>query len=269
MIKRKISFLLLVSLSLTVLSCKGQESEKVTVGLDYHFNNEYKKDKNGNPYRFHYTWEDKKDSGFSMWDSAFTSLGAETLSLASAPSKQKLSNIDIYIIVDPDTEKETEKPNFVGQKDIQVITDWVKAGGILVLMANDSSNAEFENFNKLAAQFGIKFNRDKKNPVIGKQFEMGKIMIPADHLIFKEVNKIYIKEFSSLELTSPAKAVLSNKDNDVAMAYAEIGKGLVFAVGDPWLYNEYSNQSRLSADYQNYKAGKALAEWLINQAKSK
>jgi unsaturated rhamnogalacturonyl hydrolase len=135
-------------------------------------------------------------------------------------------------------------------------------------MANDSGNAELDNFNKLAAAFGIQFNKDKKNPVIGKQFEMGKIMIPKGHPIFKNVNQIYIKEFSSLNLKAPAKATLTH-NNDVVMAYAEVGKGTVFAVGDPWLYNEYSNRSRLSEDYENYKAGKALGEWLIKQSKAR
>lgn len=263
----KTGLFLLLLINIGCFAQKGnQQKKEAVVALDYYFNSEWKKDKEGNNYRFHYTWEDREDSGFSMWDSAFAGLNAKTISLETAPTKGNLSEADIYIIVDPDTQKETAMPNFIKSADVKVISDWVKAGGVLVLMANDSSNAELDNFNKLAAEFGIKFNKDLKNPVTGKQYEMGKIMIPSGHFIFNDVKKIYIKEFSSLNIQKPAKAALTHKD-DVVMAYAKVGKGTVFAVGDPWLYNEYSNKSRLSEDYENYKAGKALAGWLIKQTK--
>jgi unsaturated rhamnogalacturonyl hydrolase len=240
--------------------------DSVVVGLDYYFNNEYKKDESGKQNRFHYTWEDKNDSGFSMWDSGFHIAGAKTVSVETAPKKENLNKLNVYIIVDPDTKKETDKPNYIGAEDIKNITSWVKSGGVLVMMANDSSNCELDHFNQLAAQFGIKFNRDLKNPVTGKQYEMGKIMIPKDNEVLKGINQIYIKEYASQTLKTPAKAVLSHK-GDVVMSVAKLGKGTVLAIGDPWLYNEYSNKSRLSPDYQNYLAGEALAKWLVSQAK--
>jgi unsaturated rhamnogalacturonyl hydrolase len=238
----------------------------VVVGLDYYFNNEYKKDSSGKLNRFHYTWEDKNDSGFSMWDSAFHKQGAKTVSVETAPVKENLSKLDIYIIVDPDTKKETENPNYIGAQDIKNIVEWVRSGGVLVMMANDSSNCELDHFNQLAAEFGIRFNKDLKNPVTGKQYEMGKIMIPKNNEVLKGVNQIYIKEYASQVLKAPAKAILTHK-GDVVMSVSKLGKGTVFAVGDPWLYNEYSNKSRLSHDYQNYHAGEALAKWLVSQAK--
>jgi unsaturated rhamnogalacturonyl hydrolase len=50
------------------------------------------------------------------------------------------------------------------------------------------------------------------------------------------------------------------------MASARAGKGLVFAVGDPWLYNEYFDSRKLPAEYENAKAGKNLFQWLLSNA---
>ena len=48
------------------------------------------------------------------------------------------------------------------------------------------------------------------------------------------------------------------------MAVAKYGKGTVFAVGDPWLYNEYVN-GRLPTGFENDKAAADLTKWLIAQ----
>jgi unsaturated rhamnogalacturonyl hydrolase len=51
------------------------------------------------------------------------------------------------------------------------------------------------------------------------------------------------------------------------MAVAKYGKGTVFAVGDPWLYNEYTDGRKLPPEYDNFKAAQDLALWSIQQAK--
>ena len=51
------------------------------------------------------------------------------------------------------------------------------------------------------------------------------------------------------------------------MAVAKVGKGTVFAVGDPWLYNEYVNGKNIPDEYQNQLAAKDLIRWLIRQVK--
>jgi unsaturated rhamnogalacturonyl hydrolase len=51
------------------------------------------------------------------------------------------------------------------------------------------------------------------------------------------------------------------------MAVAKHGRGTVFAVGDPWLYNEYVDGRRLPPEYDNYKAAKDLAAWLLRQSR--
>jgi unsaturated rhamnogalacturonyl hydrolase len=65
----------------------------------------------------------------------------KTETLREAPTATNLKRSSIYIIVDPDTPTETEKPNYVESKDVKAIADWVKAGGVLVLMGNDVGNA--------------------------------------------------------------------------------------------------------------------------------
>jgi unsaturated rhamnogalacturonyl hydrolase len=97
---------------------------------------------------------------------------------------------------------------------------------------------------------------------------MGKIMVPANHSILPTAKQIYIKELSTLNVQPPATAVLSNQGY-VVMALAKVGKGTVFAVGDPWLYNEYTDGRKLPAEYENYKAAKDLARWLIMQSTRK
>ena len=67
-----------------------------------------------------------------------------------------------------------------------------------------------------------------------------------------------------MKLSLPAKAVVT-QDGDVIMAVSKVGKGTVFAVGDPWLYNEYTDGRKLPAEYQNALAGRDLIQWLLKQ----
>ena len=236
-----------------------------TVFLDYFYNNEWRKDSKGKPVRFHYVWEDTTNSGFSLLGHIISGLGASIDSLCEAPTPQKLARASVYIIVDPDTPAETERPNYVGQPAIDVIADWVKKGGILVLMENDKGNAEFEHFNQLAAKFGIHFNEDSRNEVTGDAYDMGKFDAFPDHPLFKGVKQIYLKGISTLKVESPAMPLFTDH-GDVIIAYAPVGKGGVFAVGDPWLYNEYTDHRKLPAAFENDKAAENLFRWLLQNA---
>jgi unsaturated rhamnogalacturonyl hydrolase len=235
-----------------------------TVLLDYYFNNEHKKDITGATVRFHYVWEDEANSGFSYWGTIFHRHGLRTDSLAVAPTAERLKKAAAYIIVDPDDEKESPMPHYPSEADIQAIHDWVKAGGVLILMSNDSANAEFTHFNKLASAFGIHFNFDDHNKVIGNNYEQGAFIMTGQDGIFKTTHKIYIKELSTLRLSDPAKARYTDK-GDVIMATARIGKGAVFAVGDPWFYNEYLDGRKLPAEYENFNAANDLVKWIITE----
>jgi unsaturated rhamnogalacturonyl hydrolase len=235
------------------------------VVLDYYFNNEYKKDGFGQMERFHYTWEDYANSGFSMFGSIFRQYGAKTEKLTTAPTAAVLKNAAVYIIVDPDTDKETAKPNYMDSQSARVIYDWVKAGGVLLLMTNDSGNAEFTHFNLLPEKFGLHFNENSINHVTGNQFEMGALYIQPGDAVFKSPKKVYIKELATLAIKGPAKAQYKNTAGDNIMGIATIGKGTVFAVGDPWFYNEYADGRKLPAEYENYKAAANLVKWLLIQ----
>ncbi len=232
------------------------------VGLDNYFNHEMRTTREGITEPYHYTWYDGKDSGFTLLGSIFENYGAELKTVSSAPRANTLKDLDVYIIVDPDTKKETPNPNYVDAQDIAAIENWVKAGGNLVLMANDSANVELPHFNKLAARFGIQFTGKSINMVKNNVYEQGKVTIPANHSIFKDVSKVFVKELSVLSVKAPAKAIV-NEGNDNIMAVAKVGKGTVFAIGDPWIYNEYLNGKRLPMEFENFKAAKNLAVWLL------
>jgi unsaturated rhamnogalacturonyl hydrolase len=95
---------------------------------------------------------------------------------------------------------------------------------------------------------------------------MGKFDIFPDHPIFRGVGKIYMKEVSTLEIQDPATALFS-EGGDVVMAFAKVGKGAVFAVGDPWLYNEYITHRKLPESFENDKAAENLFRWLLELAR--
>jgi unsaturated rhamnogalacturonyl hydrolase len=237
-----------------------------TVMLDSYFNNETKKDSSGQVVSWHYKWDELPNSGFSLWGNVFRSHGVQTETLRAAPSPGNLRDADIYIIVDPDTPTETEHPNYVESKDVQVITNWVKAGGVLVLMGNDVGNAEFDHFNQLAQAFGVEFKKDSRNKVPGNDYTMGRLTVSPAHPIFKTARNLYLKELSTLQIKAPARAVFVD-GGDTIMAVAKFGKGTVFAVGDPWLYNEYTDGRKLPPEYDNFKAATDLAQWLIQQTR--
>lgn len=259
-----ISTLLLCSLAITAIA-QQQPGKGLTVTLDYYYNNEFKPGKDGTPVRWHYIWSETDMGGLSIWGGIFDSLGVKRDSLLQAPTAANLAKTDIYMIIDPDTDKEAPHPNYMNPKDAAAIANWVKAGGVLVLMENDSANAEFDHFNQLSEKFGIHFNGDSRNRVKGKNWEQGTFNLPVGHEIFTRGEKVYIKELSTIQVKSPAKAVF--KDGDyVIMAVAKVGKGTVFAVGDPWFYNEYVDGKRLPASYQNLEAATDLTQWLIAAA---
>lgn len=233
--------------------------------LDCFYNNEWKKDSAGNVVRFHYTWDDSTNSGYSILAMVVSRLGCSMDTLPSVPTVDALRHASIYVIVDPDTRKETQNPHYIDTNAIDAVVAWVRQGGVLVLMGNDQGNAEFEHMNQLAGRFGIRFNEDSRNRVTKNQFEVGTFEKFPHHPLFDGVRKIFIKELSTLQLQEPAHAVFS-EGGDVIMAYSQVEKGSVFAVGDPWFYNEYMDSRRLPEGYDNARAAENLFRWLLQQS---
>lgn len=242
--------------------------KNITVTIDNFFNNEFRKGGTGQPESWHYVWNENDNGGFSLWGHIFHNRGAVTTTLSEAPTAANLAKSNILIIVDPDTEKETATPNYMTEAYATTIANWVKQGGVLVVLQNDAGNSEIKTFNTLTDKFGIHFKEDSRNHVEGKQFEQGALFLPSGNSVFAHTKKIYIKEISTLELKQPAKALYSDK-GDVIMATAKVGKGAVFAVGDPWFYNEYLDGRRLPESFENYQAATDLTEWLFRQASHK
>lgn len=242
---------------------EAKEVKPKKVALDYHFNREFRKDHLGNREQFHYTLDDKLHSGFWIWGNIFKEYGSDIQPLKEAPTAKNLKKFDAYIIVDPDTPKETEKPNYIEKKDIKAIRDWVKKGGTLVLLANDTTNCEVIKTNELIKEFGIEFTMKNINFVPGgKDYNLANVLIEPGNEIFKNSKKLYIKELVTLDVKAPARALVK-KGNDIVMAVSDFGKGRVFVLGDPWLYNEYVDGRIIGTEFDNFQAAKDLAKWIL------
>jgi len=255
---------LLVSFACLLFGSTTLHAQKV-VGLDNWFNHEINA-KTGKIY--HYTWNDSLDSGFSQLGDVFKSKGAQLATLTEAPVKKMLKGVDIYIIVDPDTTRESPKPNYITPKDIKAISGWVKKGGVLLLMANDGPNCEFTHFNQLAETFGFHFVPVTLNPVTGREWEMGAETNLPDHPLFKGVKKIYMKEVAPIILSKTSKPVLKDGEH-IFIAETNLGKGFVLAIGDPWIYNEYIGHSRLPESFENGKAAVNLCNFLLAKTRTR
>jgi len=235
---------------------------QTVVGVDNWFNRETNA-KTGKP--FHYLWTDTENSGYSRWGDIFKGRGA-SLTTVEKPDAAALGKLSVFIIVDPDTTTESKTPNYITAADAKAIAAWVKKGGVLAILANDAPNCEFTNLNKFASKFGITFNHVTLHPVTGTNWEMGASKNLPDHPLFRGVSKIYIKEVSDINLKGNAKAILT-ENGKVLIAECSYGKGYVFAIGDPWIYNEYIDHDRLTSDFDNRKAAENLTDLLLSKVK--
>lgn len=237
-----------------------------TIVMDNYFNRETHEDAFGKKIVFHYKWWEKDNGGFYTMGHLFQKYGARTTVLDSAPTLSNLKNASVYFLIDPDWPKENKTPNYIEPKHMEALVNYVKNGGVLMMMANDSNNVEFRHYNELAERFGIHWNENMRHDVIDNQFEQGALPIPPEHPIFKTAKKVYIKQLCTQTIRKPAYSVYSEK-GEVIMSVSRIGKGIVFAVGDPWFYNEYLDGRKLPAEYENYNAAQDLVKWLLSNVK--
>jgi unsaturated rhamnogalacturonyl hydrolase len=235
-----------------------------TVLLDAWFNSQKRTDAFSQSVYFHYKWDDLSNSGYSFLGHIFQNFGAETATLYQAPTIEALSRAQVYIIVSPDIPAKNPDPHYVRTEDAAQIADWVKAGGVLVIMENDPANADIEHVNLLSDLFGIHFNNVLRNRVDGNNFEMGKVAIAASGPIFHQAHTAYMKEICTISVQPPSVPLLRDR-GDILMASAKYGKGTVFATVDPWLYNEYTDGRKLPAPFDNYAAGEELVRWILAQ----
>lgn len=255
----------LLFVAITFLSVTFSSAQK-SVLLDTYFNNEYQVDKTtGVKTPFHYRWEDQTLNGFSILGEIFKKNGATLASLPTAPTAATLKGHQIYIIVDPDTKKESPNPNLMDDASVKNIADWVKKGGVLVLFGNDSANTNLKSLNKIANVFGINFNNQMINHVTNDVTREGGGVVTTGTEVFKTSKMVYMKDACSIGLSGKAFPILKQKE-DVIIGGSNYGKGTIVAIGDPWLYNEYVN-GKLQKEFENDKGADDLVKWLISKVK--
>jgi len=245
------------------------------VGLDYYYNHQFKAG-----VQFHYVWEDKANSGFSKFGDVLTSYGSTLAKLEEAPTADDLKKFSVYIIVNPNTPLKAKdgKPNYIEEPAIDNIVSWVNDGGVLALFANDQKNSgcEFEHFDQLTQKFGITYNNVLRNEVPNARDRSPGAFAAstfADTPILNGLKMIYMKEVCTIDVKDPAKALLTAPKEkgapgtDIIMAEAHVGKGLVFAVCDPWIYNEYIDvPATPTLPFENRQGAVNLSAYLLSHA---
>lgn len=186
----------------------------------------------------HYRWEGTNQGGYSELGKVIQSLGGELRTIHQRVTPATLSGIKVFIIPDPDTAAESDNPKYLEPSEIEALDQWVRAGGRLVLLGNDKGNAEFEHFNQLAKKFDIEFLEETYPKVKGK----GILIARGTGSIFEDGLTVYMVEVAPLKISGEARVLLEDHGTPI-MALSHSGKGLVFALGDPWVYNEYINRN--------------------------
>ncbi len=253
----KLFILFIVSLPLT------SNSQQKTVMLDYFYNSEVKKNADGTESLYRYTWESTDLRSYSIWGNIMKAKGIKLSSLETKATIQDLKKADVYIVADPDNFKDKPNPNYMNAVDAKAIASWVKKGGVLVMFANDSANADLQHFNILAEKFGMHFTDEQLNPV-KKDISVGQINIPDNHEIFKKGRTLYMKEVCTIDLSKDAKSILDIQGKTI-FAKTNYGKGVVIAIADPWIYDEYIVNDRLNSSFQNKIAADEFTDWLLKQ----
>jgi unsaturated rhamnogalacturonyl hydrolase len=200
----------------------------------------------------HYRWDGTYMGGFSKLGEMLKGLGGELRTIGESVSSANLKGIDCLIAVDPDTPAETANPQYWTAPEIEAVDRWVGDGGTLLLLGNDKGNAEFEHFNELAAKFGVQLEEGKHATAAG----VTKLRLKGpSNPVFEGTLEFYAVDVAPLKITHPRPEILLSESNVPLMAILKHGKGAVFAVGDPWLYNEYigsADNSRIAENLFRY-----------------
>jgi len=239
------------------------KAQEKSVMLDYFYNSELKKNTDGTESLYRYTWESSDLRSYSIWGNIMKAKGIKLSSLETKATIQDLKKADVYIVADPDNFKDKPNPNYMNAVDAKAIASWVKKGGVLVMFANDSANADLQHFNILAEKFGMHFTDEQLNPV-KKDISVGQINIPDNHEIFKKGRTLYMKEVCTIDLSKDAKSILDIQGKTI-FASSVYGKGMVIAIADPWIYDEYIVNDRLNSSFQNKIAADEFTDWLLKQ----
>ena len=236
-----------------------------TALIDAWFNSQTRKNAFGQTEPFHYKWDDDSASGYSLFGRAFQSYGVSLATLPAAPTAAALAHANIYLIASPDIPIKNPNPHTMDKPSGDAIEAWVRSGGVLLLFSNDRDNTEFTGFNTLSDRFGIHFNPVLSHHVVGDDHAAGEVVIPANTGIFGAGFSAFMKDTCSITVRGPAKAVVTDH-GDIMIAISHLGKGVVLAVTDPWVYNEYAD-GRKMRQYDGFEAAQDLAAWAVHQSK--
>jgi unsaturated rhamnogalacturonyl hydrolase len=256
--------------ALLLASVEMENAPSATLGrgrvvtVDGWFNSQQRTDAFGHTAEFHYKWDTADMPGYSLFGHLFREFGAETAELDAEPTADNLRSSDVYVIASPDNLDKNPHAHFANAEDADQVAQWVKSGGVLLIMENDTSFADLDHFNVISEKFGIHFNRILRKHVIGAQWDLGKIAVDATGPIFHHPHTLYTKDVCTISIEKPATPLLKEGD-DIFMAQAKYGKGTVFAMVDPWLYNEYTDGRKLPPEYDNFAAGKEFVRWVLEQ----
>jgi unsaturated rhamnogalacturonyl hydrolase len=249
-----------------------RKARRKTVLMDAWFNSQKRTTPAGNVQLFHYKWNDDANSGYSVWGRMFQQYGMRAELLDHAPRAEDLKGVAIYLIASPDMPTVNPKPNYMDEESAKVIVAWVKAGGVLVMMENDVEHADQVHLDLLSDSFGIHFNPVIRNQEIDDSYANTIVNIPAGTGgIFREAHKAVMKETCTITVSARAKTILTDKGDltergDTFMAVAHVGRGLVYANVDPWIYDEYTNGRKDPLGNDNFAGGQELTRWLVSEA---
>ena len=159
----------------------------------------------GQQVDFHYKWNTWDNPGYSLFGHLFHEFGAQTSEHDAEPTLANLKGADVYVIASPDNLDKNPHPHFANAEDAAQLAEWVRAGGVLVIMENDTSFADLDHFNVIGDKFGIHFNSVLRKHVIGTNWEQGRIDIDGKGPIFHHPHTIYVKDVCTITVTKPAR----------------------------------------------------------------
>ncbi len=191
----------------------------------------------------HYTWQKVGLGGYSQFAQILLTLGADTSTITTPLDSPTLSRTSVLMIVNPGT------VHLIAAAEIDAVDKWVQQGGKLMCFANNTGHVEFVNYNQLMARFGITFNDTTQTG--GSNFGP----VPQNE-VFSACTTFYIVDMCNLSIVSPAVSIFTFQGS-VLMATSLKGAGKVFAVGDPWVYDEHI------AAKDNTRGITQVVQWLL------